>query len=557
MDSASGSATVVASDHEAAGLAAHLLDRHRRLPCVVVTTSSGRSVPAIDAGDIAADVEGLAEVYVLPTGAPSWEFSRHLPEGTQVYGGAARVYPVGIAWTANRELSPLRFVFSETDAERVATELVSDALTMAHAAGILQARGSTTRQASGTVKGMVGGRALVDVAGGGWFPAVVWPELTAKDVPAERLFVTGMTVSGVLDETLNRLDVSGMKSVAGEVLSPYRAGSMVLGRVASVERERVKVELLPGFAVTVQAVDVTGDAGSDLRSLLTAGETVTAVVVRNGASTARDWRLRVTEPEDESHVLPAASVLPGGPPWLLLPRPEPAEPEETSGDEAPAVLPTPAAATTGAPEPVPGVAPEVVAGLTQEIADLRAMVARLQQANDQAERRQGALKTELRKSQDRARRAERELHEQRATLGQITDTLFADPEEQFRFDVYLAWARRTTAQDKLEHPMADYRLGPEFLATLEAVQGVDRSKVVDVAADVVSGRVHSVAARQTHQLRSGSGGDDPFVVGASGATCWRVSLQHKTAQARRMHYWHHPDGSIELSSIRLHDDFRP
>ena len=42
-----------------------------------------------------------------------------------------------------------------------------------------------------------------------------------------------------------------------------------------------------------------------------------------------------------------------------------------------------------------------------------------------------------------------------------------------------------------------------------------------------------------------------------GETCWRVSLQVKTPSARRLHYWVCADGSIELSSVRLHDDYRP
>jgi len=79
--------------------------------------------------------------------------------------------------------------------------------------------------------------------------------------------------------------------------------------------------------------------------------------------------------------------------------------------------------------------------------------------------------------------------------------------------------------------------------------------VVEVIVHVLTGRDADLASRELHQLRSGPGGDDPPRTRAGGETCWRVSLQVKTPQARRLHYWQCQDGSIELSSIRRHDDF--
>jgi len=58
--------------------------------------------------------------------------------------------------------------------------------------------------------------------------------------------------------------------------------------------------------------------------------------------------------------------------------------------------------------------------------------------------------------------------------------------------------------------------------------------------------VHEIAGRELHQLRTGTGGNDPVRVRPDGATCWRVSLQVKTPPARRLHYWMLNDGSIEL-----------
>lgn len=73
---------------------------------------------------------------------------------------------------------------------------------------------------------------------------------------------------------------------------------------------------------------------------------------------------------------------------------------------------------------------------------------------------------------------------------------------------------------------------------------------------MLTGLVFQIAGREAHQLRTGTGCDDPFVSRADGANCWRVSLQIKTPSARRLHFWQLNDGSIELASVRLHDDVR-
>lgn len=151
----------------------------RRRPVVVVTIPAGREEPWIDVEDIAREAGDLAEVYLMPTGGFSWDFSRRMAEGTQVYGGAGRVYPLGHEWSSDLSKSPLRFAFNASDGERATNLLISDMLRMA--AGLVQPRTSRPlRQVTGTVKGLVAGRALVDV--GNTFLAAVAEELTVPGV---------------------------------------------------------------------------------------------------------------------------------------------------------------------------------------------------------------------------------------------------------------------------------------------------------------------------------------------------------------------------------------
>ena len=75
--------------------------------------------------------------------------------------------------------------------------------------------------------------------------------------------------------------------------------------------------------------------------------------------------------------------------------------------------------------------------------------------------------------------------------------------------------------------------------------------------EIATWRVHDIHGRQTHQLRTGPGPDDPILIRDDGASCWRVYLQHKTPQARCVHFWMPSDRVPELSSVRQHDDIRP
>ena len=115
----------------------------------------------------------------------------------------------------------------------------------------------------------------------------------------------------------------------------------------------------------------------------------------------------------------------------------------------------------------------------------------------------------------------------------------------------------TGPTEKKDLSLKRWTYNPQFIQTMQEVQGVSKAKIVEVIVHVLTGRDSELASRELHLLKTGKGGDDPPVVRDRGEYCWRVSLQTNTASARRLHYWACADGSIELSSIRLHDDFRP
>jgi hypothetical protein len=297
-----------------------------------------------------------------------------------------------------------------------------------------------------------------------------------------------------------------------------------LARVAAVDGRCCQLEFFPGWTKDFSAEEVFGER-LDLRHLMSVGE---VVPVWYGGHDGDDWLLSLTEADAVDQAVPAPSLLPGGPPWLV-----PAEPAPAAGEE-----------------PAEPAAPDQESQLELSQQTIDALVLEKQQLADllaEANAQVATLQAEL----QQARTSQREL-----ALVRDSGRLFEDPADQLRWEIKDAWARMIPAGEKASRPLGRWTFGPDFLPTLEAMQGISRHKVVEVIVQVLTRMDRDLASRELHQLRSGPGGDDPPRVRDDGATAWRVSLQVGTPSARRLHYWLCPDNSIELASIRLHDDYR-
>lgn len=523
---------VVSTEQDARELARHLQSPRRARPVLVVSIAGGHQEPFVDLADIDDALTGLCEVFVVPTGEVSWAFSKAMPPGTQVYGGASRVYPVDLSWVHTLSRSPLRFAYGSGDREKVTQTLIADAMSAAHRAGIASVLSSPQvrpNREAGKVLGCRVGRAMVQLESGGF--AIVYPELVVDGVEADRMFVKGQRLEGLYDPTSRRLDVAAMLLPAVQALGAVTAGEGLLARVETVTRDGCQVCVFPG--VTLPLSPEEGQDETDQRQLFSVGEVLPVFVEQIGSGLPDRVTALPLELAEEAY---CPSLLPGGPPWLVIP---PEAPEQPAEQDEPAV-PEDLAEQTG-----PGQA------LLTENEALRRQLAQAQREVEDLQRQLAGSRTRARSDSQRIKELERQARTGRGTTAQ-----FSEPADQFRFEVYLSWAERTTADDKAQFPWRRFTLGEEFLDSL-AVEGVDRSKVIDVVGEVVCGRADQIVGRQVHQLRSGTAGDDPPVTRGRGETCWRASLQVNTPSARRLHYWRRSDGTVELSSVRLHDDYRP
>ena len=554
----------------ARNLAALLLSPQRSRPTVVVTVAYGQSAPWIDVEQIVDRAGDLVDVYVIKTMDASWEFAKHMPEGTQVYGGAGRVYSVGDTFINDRDESPLRLPLSARDGRAATDHLISDALSKAFSSGNFTAVSTPgTKPASGKVQGVVAGQVLVDLDGAAY--GYIAPELTLAGFAADELFQEKQHVTGLLNPTSNRLDVTQALQSAAQALAKYEIGDVVLARVHDVAHHEASLMLYPRVvdkAVTVKVPRdlITGNPLDDLRDLMGIGDVVNARLI----GSAPHWALVLTDIDDDELICEAPSLLPGGPPWLRPVQIEIAEPATAS---RPVPMSPPLA-----PENVPNEEepPRQGRKLTQQLllaienkkaetAVLTDQVKSLGGHLEQAEYDRETLRTQL---QDATRevnilnadlaKSRAQLRKAKSSSSPVRDTpVFADPEVGFRYLVLTQWAVRLPAGEQLAKPLSDFTIGSKFLKSLRELQGISNEKVADVVVEILTGIAPKADGRAVHPLRQGAGATTPPVVRSDGAVCWRASLQIGTASARRIHYWILPGGGVELSRVTVHDDFNP
>ncbi|MEU0312316.1 hypothetical protein [Nocardioides sp. NPDC006273] len=599
----------VTNTSEAEALAALLNGDARTKPTVVVTVASGHNDPYADVERIAAEIGDLADLYLVTTGGHTWAFSNKMTPGTQVYGGAGRVYPVGLGWNIDLKQAPLRFAWSKSEGRKLTGQLIDDALDMAAAAGLFDsARTASTRERrAGTILSIMSERALVDLGSGDL--ASIPPQLAQAGVPIERVLAPGMHVDGVLEKKSRWLDIREIRPTAEEALKTYAAGEVVPAEVRSVQAGSADLRLHPDVTVEVFRSDVTGDPDDDLQALLTPGEIVLARVVATGPK----WRLSLRGVGEHDTAREALALYAGGPPWLDPDAPPPApvehvenepappatapeaEPVETVPETAPASPPKPAApspammprrrgepvravrpspttdpAPTQEPAPAKKAAVQSMslqvtaikaekARLEAELTELRDQVSglrneRVQFAKDLA---RAARQVETRDAELARMRSQLRRAKQRSAPPEVTPPVFADRERGFRHLVEAAWARRIPVGEQPTRPLPGFAIGERFLDSVDTLEGIAVDKIADVVMEVLTGLAEQSTGRELHQLRTSVGGNSAPQSRDDGAICYRVSMQVHTPSARRLHFWKCPDGTIELSRVVVHDDMEP
>lgn len=608
-------ASRIVTEEDAQALAIRLQTPGRRWPVAVVTIASGQAAPFADVDELADALQGLVEVVVMPTSDVSWAFSAAMPNQTQVYGGASRVYPVDHGWVARPTVAPLRFAYSTRERQQATDHLIGDGMAAAVAAGLYTPRSSNTRpRVAGSVLGSVGPRALVRLDDGS--PASLWEELTGYDVALDRLVRPGQRLSGTLEPGTRRLLLDSPEPTEWPVC--YEVGAVVLAEVVAAEPTALTLRPVYGIDCDLDRTAVTNNEHDRLDALFGERDVVVARVVQ-----LEPPALTLLDVDDDEEPIAPPSILPDGPPWLVPSvTPEIAPPDSTEvppsldgavrpapppsgqsvenllppgivGPEAtpPLRSPTPLDLRAGrfaalSPESRPAptlrspdeparpavrdlslslqTAKARIAHLEQELATVAGAAHELTQMREHSralERRLESSEAERKAFRIKYRDADRARQrlERVAASGSVHDDArawFPTTDDALRFSVVAAWAQRVPAGEKSRWPLREWSIGPEFDESLYTLGPVSWRKLAEVVCDVVVGDPQRLRTLDHHELRLAESGGAPPVTRDDGSTCFRVALQRNSPSARRLHYWRRGD-FVELSRVVLHDDMAP
>lgn len=498
------------------------------------------------------------------------EFQLLMPPKAHAFNGAARSYPPDFASDPDWVRSILRFAGKNT-----ADELIEDALAQTmYVTPPVRRRPVWAGGVAELISGVTGNLAVLD---GGQRVSIVSDRLPATLALADVL-TAGDSVEGWLDD--NNL----APEPADVDFSGFVEGTVTLARVVKATALRANLVLHPqGPEIILRKRDVIprvdDGEGADtaVSDVVQVGQTLRVRVTTTGTVTAPP-KLSLVDVAGEN--VEPLSLLRGGPPWLRegvdAVEPEP-EPTPLAQEAAPSPMTVPVPPTEPA-RPAPAVPIRELGEVRDELAGLKDAFLRLGrelragtplETLDQLRDEVASLNTAL--SRERSIRHDRdaiiaslrqELREAKAarqsSSSEIAHTArpsWPSLEAWLRHEVTATWAARTTASDKQHHPLKEYEVTPAFLRDLGELGESYTDKILRCVVDVLTGRASELASRSLHRLRTGSGGNDPYVTRPDKAQCWRVNVESNTASARRLHYWHTTDDRIELEHLGIHDDF--
>lgn len=134
------------------------------------------------------------------------------------------------------------------------------------------------------------------------------------------------------------------------------------------------------------------------------------------------------------------------------------------------------------------------------------------------------------------------------------EAVFADPGEQFGHEVQQAWLAQVEPGDRDAWPLREYTLGQDFLDSVDNNGSplATRPRVVAAAVDVLTRRAYELTGRHVHPQTQGHAG---AAVVRDGAMAYRAYISQGPSGPRLV-WWELPDGTVELSRVAQHDDYR-
>jgi hypothetical protein len=133
--------------------------------------------------------------------------------------------------------------------------------------------------------------------------------------------------------------------------------------------------------------------------------------------------------------------------------------------------------------------------------------------------------------------------------------VYDDSACQFHYEVEQHWLWHTPEPVRAAQPLADYRLGRDWIASLDSIELVERNQVLQVVVEVLSGTATANSSRRVRSMRTSAVGGAPTLVRSrDGAVAMRCNIKNGSPGAPRLMWWKLPDGLLELGKVAVHND---
>lgn len=294
-------------------LVGQLFTQTRREPICVVSIPVGASNPFFEMDRIQSETGDVCDTWVLKTGDLSREFASRLPEKTEAYGGAARVYPPGTEWTLNPALTKMNFVFGESQMLQATERLISDIHAMAYLGGLYEKTHTAATKTTGTVVSFLAGgtRAMVKLSSGAI--ATISQEFTFPDIPLEWVVKVGMELTGFYDQSQGRFQLDLETVKPADILSWYPDRTLTWALVQDVDRQKATLAVHPRLPLVMKKAAMSSNPLDRVDLFLAIGDIVPVRVFRNPQGNVA---LRIDDIDDDEEPVDSRPLIDGGLPWL-------------------------------------------------------------------------------------------------------------------------------------------------------------------------------------------------------------------------------------------------
>ena len=582
-------ATQIQSINQVEDLVFKIKDARRMRPICLVSIGQAEDAPGFDLDYLEGDAAEVCDFYVIKTGDLTREFMNLMPENTQAYGGAARVYPIDFA--TSKSASQLRYPIPPVQLAKATANLLRDIWAYANQAGLILKPAANLKPERVTVQAIYGGDVAVMKRTNGDLISVR-SEALFPGISLERVFTLGQELEGVFDPTNRAFALTTQNPTVAEVVEHFGLGSVTLGLVRETTRKTATVAIHPNLTFEVEKKEITGNERDVISDYLNVGQVYSFRIYRDPQG---HFRLKCNDIDDDEPLVPALSLIPGSGPWLEEGIGVVAE--ETT-DEVTEVavtaidLPTEAevdaaieaaakeAEAQEASVPMPGLTKAENRQLSQNAFFVNHMKGQVIAANEAAQRAkdeadalavernslakenatlkaqlrgQGAEFSQLKKDKRAAaQRTERDPWETRAQFDSAAEWLREELRRQW-IDTYTPSDRRQYNMDLVNWSFGE-RFFDEFTeANFDATK---LRKIIRTIVELISNRNSVPGGTEAHPLTDNFKGQIRREVAGKQAGAMRMYVEEHTAGAMRLHYWKLDAGGYELDGVGHHDTFK-